>query len=73
MFWRGSVEILQKWDELYCQPVKYGQCWVFAAVACSGKIAQSGAITGEQAGAVSTQQHIHTPTASHPVRNTVHM
>uniref|UniRef100_A0A3Q3VTX3 Protein-glutamine gamma-glutamyltransferase 2 n=1 Tax=Mola mola TaxID=94237 RepID=A0A3Q3VTX3_MOLML len=35
MFWRGSVEILQKWDTQACQPVKYGQCWVFAAVACS--------------------------------------
>lgn len=35
MFWRGSVEILQKWDSQACEPVKFGQCWVFAAVACS--------------------------------------
>ncbi|KAG7229716.1 hypothetical protein INR49_012512, partial [Caranx melampygus] len=35
MFWRGSVEILRNWDRQACQPVCYGQCWVFAAVACS--------------------------------------
>uniref|UniRef100_A0A7N5ZRR8 Protein-glutamine gamma-glutamyltransferase 2 n=1 Tax=Anabas testudineus TaxID=64144 RepID=A0A7N5ZRR8_ANATE len=35
MFWRGSVEILRNWDSQACQPVRYGQCWVFAAVACS--------------------------------------
>lgn len=35
MFWRGSVEILQNWDSQACAPVKFGQCWVFAAVACS--------------------------------------
>ncbi|KAM7422200.1 hypothetical protein PAMA_010327 [Pampus argenteus] len=35
MFWRGSVEILQNWDTHACQPVRYGQCWVFAAVACT--------------------------------------
>lgn len=40
MFWRGSVEILRNWDTQACQPVRYGQCWVFAAVACSGKIGQ---------------------------------
>ncbi|XP_047440076.1 protein-glutamine gamma-glutamyltransferase 2 [Mugil cephalus] len=33
--WRGSVEILRNWDTQACQPVRYGQCWVFAAVACS--------------------------------------
>lgn len=38
LFWRGSVEILRNWDKEACQPVRYGQCWVFAAVACSGKI-----------------------------------
>lgn len=38
MFWRGSVEILRNWDTQACQPVRYGQCWVFAAVACSSKI-----------------------------------
>ncbi|KAM9409486.1 protein-glutamine gamma-glutamyltransferase 2 isoform 2-T2 [Pholidichthys leucotaenia] len=35
MFWSGSVEILRNWDTQACQPVRYGQCWVFAAVACS--------------------------------------
>ncbi|XP_037535036.1 protein-glutamine gamma-glutamyltransferase 2 [Nematolebias whitei] len=35
LFWRGSVEILRNWDREACQPVRYGQCWVFAAVACS--------------------------------------
>uniref|UniRef100_A0A7N8XGX2 Protein-glutamine gamma-glutamyltransferase 2 n=1 Tax=Mastacembelus armatus TaxID=205130 RepID=A0A7N8XGX2_9TELE len=35
MFWRGSVEILRNWDTQACQPVRYGQCWVFAAVACT--------------------------------------
>ncbi|XP_069567312.1 protein-glutamine gamma-glutamyltransferase 2 [Brachyistius frenatus] len=35
MAWRGSVEILRNWDAQACQPVRYGQCWVFAAVACS--------------------------------------
>uniref|UniRef100_A0A3Q3KPZ9 Protein-glutamine gamma-glutamyltransferase 2 n=1 Tax=Monopterus albus TaxID=43700 RepID=A0A3Q3KPZ9_MONAL len=35
MFWRGSVEILRNWNTQACQPVRYGQCWVFAAVACS--------------------------------------
>jgi len=33
--WKGSVEILQNWDRNACQPVRFGQCWVFAAVACS--------------------------------------
>uniref|UniRef100_A0A8C6SUI2 Protein-glutamine gamma-glutamyltransferase 2 n=1 Tax=Neogobius melanostomus TaxID=47308 RepID=A0A8C6SUI2_9GOBI len=35
MFWRSSVEILRNWDTQACAPVKFGQCWVFAAVACS--------------------------------------
>ncbi|XP_068455148.1 protein-glutamine gamma-glutamyltransferase 2 [Clinocottus analis] len=35
LFWRGCVEILRNWDTQACQPVRYGQCWVFAAVACS--------------------------------------
>uniref|UniRef100_A0A672ZIY3 Protein-glutamine gamma-glutamyltransferase 2 n=1 Tax=Sphaeramia orbicularis TaxID=375764 RepID=A0A672ZIY3_9TELE len=35
MFWRGSLEILRNWDTQACEPVRYGQCWVFAAVACS--------------------------------------
>ncbi|NXX97719.1 TGM2 glutamyltransferase, partial [Centropus bengalensis] len=35
MAWIGSVDILKRWSQLGCQPVKYGQCWVFAAVACT--------------------------------------
>ncbi|KAM8798210.1 protein-glutamine gamma-glutamyltransferase 2 [Eudromia elegans] len=35
MAWMGSVDILRRWKKLGCQPVKYGQCWVFAAVACT--------------------------------------
>ncbi|MGH0177607.1 UNVERIFIED_CONTAM: hypothetical protein FKN15_005110 [Acipenser sinensis] len=35
MSWNGSVEILRNWSGSYCQPVKYGQCWVFAAVGCT--------------------------------------
>ncbi|XP_067324401.1 protein-glutamine gamma-glutamyltransferase 2-like isoform X2 [Anolis sagrei] len=33
--WTGSVDILQRWQKSGCQPVRYGQCWVFAAVACT--------------------------------------
>ncbi|KAM3620713.1 uncharacterized protein V6R79_000899 [Siganus canaliculatus] len=33
--WTGSVKILRNWDTQACQPVRYGQCWVFAAVACT--------------------------------------
>ncbi|MBN3308568.1 TGM2 glutamyltransferase, partial [Amia calva] len=33
--WTGSVDILHCWDSKSCQPVRYGQCWVFAAVACT--------------------------------------
>lgn len=35
MFWIGSVDILRRWKNYGCQNVKYGQCWVFAAVACT--------------------------------------
>ncbi|XP_034021862.1 protein-glutamine gamma-glutamyltransferase 2-like [Thalassophryne amazonica] len=35
MHWNGSYEILKKWFETECQPIKYGQCWVFAGVMCS--------------------------------------
>ncbi|XP_036387675.1 protein-glutamine gamma-glutamyltransferase 2-like [Megalops cyprinoides] len=33
--WIGSVEILRRWFKYGCYPVKYGQCWVFAAVMCT--------------------------------------
>eukprot|EP00076_Gallus_gallus_P004838 NP_001308488.1 erythrocyte membrane protein band 4.2 [Gallus gallus] len=33
--WLGSNAILQQWAALQCRPVRYGQCWVFAAVMCS--------------------------------------
>ena len=36
MFWIGSVDILRRWKNYGLQKVKYGQCWVFAAVACTG-------------------------------------
>ncbi|XP_066519605.1 protein-glutamine gamma-glutamyltransferase 2 [Hoplias malabaricus] len=35
MSWTGSVEILKLWDSSTCLPVRFGQCWVFAAIACS--------------------------------------
>ncbi|NXK51713.1 EPB42 protein, partial [Chauna torquata] len=33
--WLGSSPILRQWVALQCKPVRYGQCWVFAAVMCS--------------------------------------
>ncbi|XP_041060955.1 protein-glutamine gamma-glutamyltransferase 2-like isoform X2 [Carcharodon carcharias] len=33
--WNGSITILRRWNKLGCQPVRFGQCWVFAAVACT--------------------------------------
>uniref|UniRef100_A0A8C4M1H8 protein-glutamine gamma-glutamyltransferase n=2 Tax=Equus asinus TaxID=9793 RepID=A0A8C4M1H8_EQUAS len=33
--WNGSVAILRQWSARGGQPVKYGQCWVFAAVMCT--------------------------------------
>lgn len=33
--WSGSVAILRKWQSDGYQPVKYGQCWVFAGVMCT--------------------------------------
>ena len=35
--WSSSVDILRQWFKNACRPVKYGQCWVFAAVMCTGK------------------------------------
>lgn len=36
--WNGSADILKKWAESNCSPVRYGQCWVFAAVMCTGDL-----------------------------------
>ncbi|XP_029947479.1 transglutaminase 5, like [Salarias fasciatus] len=33
--WTGSGDILQQWAQSRYSPVKYGQCWVFAAVMCT--------------------------------------
>ncbi|XP_036425586.1 LOW QUALITY PROTEIN: protein-glutamine gamma-glutamyltransferase 2 [Colossoma macropomum] len=33
--WSSSVDILRQWSKNACCPVKYGQCWVFAAVMCT--------------------------------------
>ncbi|XP_030068961.1 protein-glutamine gamma-glutamyltransferase E [Microcaecilia unicolor] len=33
--WNGSAEILLNWRKGGYQPVKYGQCWVFAGVMCT--------------------------------------
>lgn len=35
--WTGSVPILRRWSEAGGQMVRYGQCWVFTGVACSGE------------------------------------
>lgn len=35
--WNGSVAILRQWSARGGQPVRYGQCWVFAAVMCTGE------------------------------------
>ncbi|XP_063071206.1 transglutaminase 5, like [Engraulis encrasicolus] len=33
--WSGSGDILRQWAKSNFRPVKYGQCWVFAAVMCT--------------------------------------
>ncbi|CAG5979073.1 unnamed protein product [Menidia menidia] len=33
--WTGSGDILKQWVQSGYNPVKYGQCWVFAAVMCT--------------------------------------
>jgi len=35
--WNGSVSILRRWSEGGGQKVRYGQCWVFTGVACTGE------------------------------------
>lgn len=36
LHWSGSVTILRKWYRRRYKPVRYGQCWVFAGVMCTG-------------------------------------
>lgn len=38
--WTGSGDILKMWASTGYSPVKYGQCWVFAAVMCTGAFMQ---------------------------------
>ncbi|XP_043563065.1 protein-glutamine gamma-glutamyltransferase 2 isoform X2 [Chiloscyllium plagiosum] len=33
--WTGSLQILRQWSGSGAEKVRYGQCWVFAAVACT--------------------------------------
>ncbi|KAF4096311.1 protein-glutamine gamma-glutamyltransferase 2a [Onychostoma macrolepis] len=33
--WKDSCSILRQWSNNGCGAVRYGQCWVFAAVACT--------------------------------------
>ncbi|XP_075427947.1 protein-glutamine gamma-glutamyltransferase E-like [Ascaphus truei] len=33
--WNSSVTILKEWYNRGCQPVKYGQCWVYGGVLCT--------------------------------------
>lgn len=39
--WTGSVAILRQWSQTGSRPVRYGQCWVLAAVACTGETSSS--------------------------------
>ncbi|KAG7283484.1 hypothetical protein CRUP_035277, partial [Coryphaenoides rupestris] len=34
--WSGSAHILTRWARSGFSPIRYGQCWVFAAVLCTG-------------------------------------
>lgn len=42
--WTGSVPILQEWSKAGTRAVKYGQCWVFAAVACTGEASSAAVV-----------------------------
>lgn len=44
--WNSSIPILKQWERSGGQPVKYGQCWVFAAVMCTGRAGDSGPSRG---------------------------
>nr|XP_005997256.1 PREDICTED: protein-glutamine gamma-glutamyltransferase 2-like [Latimeria chalumnae] len=33
--WNGSVQILRQWSKSGAKKVRYGQCWVFAGLACT--------------------------------------
>lgn len=35
--WTGSVPILRQWSGSGTRAVKYGQCWVFAGITCTGE------------------------------------
>lgn len=39
--WNGSHAILKSWFNIDCHPVKFGQCWVFAGVMCSGDVGKT--------------------------------
>lgn len=38
--WSGSVAILRRWYRARYRPVRYGQCWVFAGVTCTGTLGE---------------------------------
>jgi transglutaminase 1 len=43
--WTGSVPILEQYFQSL-KPVKYGQCWVFSGVLCTGKSANNNSKSG---------------------------
>uniref|UniRef100_A0A8C3G906 Transglutaminase-like domain-containing protein n=1 Tax=Cyclopterus lumpus TaxID=8103 RepID=A0A8C3G906_CYCLU len=45
---KGSADILHRWVSSNCSPVRYGQCWVFAAVLCTGTLNKYYSSTGEK-------------------------
>lgn len=36
--WSGSADILHRWVSSKYSPVRYGQCWVFTSVLCTGTV-----------------------------------